>query len=247
MNSDQMVYVITATPGSGDAFLMAIIERIVRPDEQVPLWTSTHNNAFSATMRPGFDFDWNKHEVGPVPQEEFFKEIVITVPEDQPVIVSTNQLNPQAVLSRFPKAKIIAIKFDEDDLDEIARAHFWQLHVDEYNTQSRIMHENMKKNCPFLFTSPIEGTRPEDLTREEKLGFYALLKGLALLSGFSEVRIPEQYKNNVFLIDYKDLMKNPEKTLTTLSEILDATITSFVRTEYMNYLEKHRVFLESVD
>jgi len=74
-----------------------------------------------------------------------------------------------------------------------------------------------------------------------------MLKGLALLSGYNLVKIPEEYKDKAFLIKYRDLMYNPDGVLDKLSEICDATITNFVRTEYMNYLEKHRVFLETID
>jgi hypothetical protein len=133
-----------------------------------------------------------------------------------------------------------------DDLDEIAKCHFWQLHVDEYNTQSKSNHDNIKTNAPYLFTSP-EGTRPEDLTKSEKEAMYNMLKGLALLSGYNLVTVPPEYEGKAVVIKYKDLIYNPDKVLDTLSDITDSTITNFVRTEYMNYLEKHRVFLESID
>ncbi len=245
MSTEQQAYIIISTMGSGGAFLQAIIERIVRPEEQVPLWTSTYNNAFSATMRPGFDYDWMKAEGAMISPSDFFKELIVTVPEDQPVIISNNILDWKAIYGRFPKAKTVIISFDESDLDEIAKCYFWQLHVDEYNTQAKNNHENIKTNAPFLYTSP-PGTRPEDLTADEKKAMYTMLKGLSLLSGYNLVKIPEEYKDRAFIINYKDLMYNADATLDRLSEICDATITNFVRTEYMNYLEKHRVFLETV-
>lgn len=242
----QQAYVVVSTMGSGGAFLMAIVERIVRPDEQVPLWTSTHNNAFSATMRPGFDYDWIKAEGGPISPDDFFRDLIITIPDEQPVIISNNTLAWEAIYSRFPDAKVLIVGFDMDDLDEIAKCHFWQLHVDEYNTQSKSNHDNIKTNAPYLFTSP-EGTRPEDLTKSEKEAMYNMLKGLALLSGYNLVTVPPEYEGKAVVIKYKDLIYNPDKVLDTLSDITDSTITNFVRTEYMNYLEKHRVFLESID
>ena len=86
-----------------------------------------------------------------------------------------------------------------------------------------------------------------NIKASDLVNMYNMLKGLALLSGYNLVTIPPEYEGKAVVIKYKDLIYNPDKVLDTLSDITDSTITNFVRTEYMNYLEKHRVFLESID
>jgi len=239
----QPVYVVCFPQGGQGHFIMAILERILRPDEQVPMWTTTYNGAQSACMRPGFDFDWLKYEGQQVPGSEFFENVAIVVPEEEPVIIAFQNLDYDAVFKRFPQAKIIVVGFTSNDIVEIGRNHFWQMFVDDFSSQRYF--DELRTQYSYLFTSPPD-TRPENLTDTEKQKVYNILGGMALLSGYGEFEVPDSRKDNVFCLLYHNMMYDADKTLADLASITGIETTEFVRTEYLNHLEKHKVFLETV-
>jgi len=239
----QPVYIVCFPQGGQGHFVMAILERILRPDEQVPMWTTTYNGAQSACMRPGFDFDWLSYEGKQVSGSDFFENVIVVVPDDEPVIIAFQNLDYDAVFKRFPQAKIIVIGFTADDVVEIGRNHFWQMFVDDFSAQKYF--DEIRAQYSYLFTSP-PGTRPEDLTDFEKEKIYNILGGMALLSGYGEFVVPDNRKENVFCLNYHDVMYDADKTLANLSAITGAEITDFVKSEYLGHLEKHKVFLETV-
>ena len=147
------------------------------------------------------------------------------------------------MFKRFPQAKIIVIGFTTDDIMEIGKNHFWQMFVDDFSAQR--FFDEIRSQYSYLFTTPL-GSRPEDLTDFEKQKVYNILGGMALLSGFGEFVVPEDRKDNVFVLNYHDVMNDADKTLANLAAITGVEITDFVRSEYLNHLEKHKVFLESV-
>jgi hypothetical protein len=239
----QPVYIICFPQGACGHFLMAILERVLRPDEQVPMWTTTYNGAQSACMRPGFDFDWLAFEGRQITGTDFFENVILVVPDSEPVIIGFQTLDYDAMFKRFPQSKIIVVGFTADDIVEIGKNHFWQLFVDDFSSQRHF--DELREKYQYLFTSPA-GTRPEDLTTKEKEVVYNLLGGMALLTGYGEFETPAQRKDNVFCIQYRDLMYDAEKTLAELVKITGIETTDFVRTEYLNHLDKHKVFLETV-
>jgi hypothetical protein len=239
----QPVYIVCFPQGGQGHFLMAILERILRPDEQVPMWTTTYNGAQSACMRPGFDFDWLAYEGKQVPGAEFFEKVVVVVPEEEPVIIAFQSLDYNAVFNRFPQAKIFVVGFTPEDVVEIGRNHFWQMFVDDFSSQRYF--EELRTQYTYLFTSPFD-TRPEDLTDEEKQKVYNILGGMALLSGYGGFVVPNGREDNVFSVYYHDMMYDADKTLAMLASVTGIETTDFVRTEYLNHLEKHKVFLETV-
>jgi hypothetical protein len=222
---------------------MAILERILRADEQIPMWTTNYNGAQSACMRPGFDFDWQKYEGQNVTGADFFENVLVVVPEEEPVVIAFQSLDYDAVFKRFPQAKIIIIGFTQNDILEIGKNHFWQMFVDDQS--SRKYFDELRKQYAYLFTSSLD-ISPEDLTAEEKQKVYNILGGMALLSGYGHFVVPENRKENVFCLYYNDMMCDPDKTLADLSTITGVEINDFVRGEYLTHLEKHKVFLESV-
>jgi hypothetical protein len=239
----QPVYVVCFPQGGQGHFIMAILERILRPDEQIPMWTTNYNGAQSACMRPGFDFDWLKYEGQNVPGSLFFENVVVVVPEEEPVIIAFQSLDYDAVFKRFPQAKIIVVGFTQTDILEIGKNHFWQMFVDDQS--SRRYFNELRTQYAYLFTSSMD-TSPEDLTADEKQKVYNILGGMALLSGYGQFVVPESRKENVFCLYYNDMMYNPDKTLADLSAVTGVEINDFVRGEYLAHLEKHKVFLESV-
>jgi hypothetical protein len=59
------------------------------------------------------------------------------------------------------------------------------------------------------------------------------------------VTIPEEYKDIVVEIKYRDIIDNPEKVLNTLSQATGYEVTDFVRAQYTAYLNKHREFKQT--
>jgi hypothetical protein len=239
----QPVYVVCFPQGGQGHFVMAILERILRPAEQVPMWTTNYNGAQSACMRPGFDFDWLKYEGKNVSGADFFENVLVVVPEEEPVVIAFQSLDYDAVFKRFPQAKIIVVGFTQNDIVEIGKNHFWQMFVDDFS--SRKYYDELRTQYSYLFTSHPE-TSPADLTAEEKQKVYNILGGMALLSGYGQFAVPEHRKDNVFCLYYHDMMYDADKALAELSKITGVEITEFVRGEYLTHIEKHKVFLETV-
>ena len=62
---------------------------------------------------------------------------------------------------------------------------------------------------------------------------------------FNKNNFPEQYKNNIFYIDFYDIIHNMPKVLSQLSEITGKPVTSFLEAQALNYQLKQVELINS--
>lgn len=240
----QPIYVVIHPMGAGGYFLRAMIERMLRPDDEIPIWHSVHNNSLSAINKSGFDYNWTRSS-GIGQTVDFFENLIISFPDPEPVVMGWRSLNWNAMLSRFPDAKVIILGFDEDDVPQLAINHFWKFFVDEYNGGAQAPFIDVRNSIPAIFTSA-ESVRPENLTDEEKSKLTKWLQSLVISQGGMVYTVPEQYQSQATIIKYKDIIGNKDKVISQLEEITGTTASDFIKGQYDQYLIREAAYMESI-
>lgn len=145
-----------------------------------------------------------------------------------------------AIRAQYPDAKLITITHDVVDCDIIATNVFYAFYVDGWDHNvSQTVFRNTIALFPQLF--PDQTITPEDLPRDQRIAFIKILSHQALLGLFHRVEFPEDM-TNIYEIKLHDMMYNPTKFKSQLTEILGTPLTEETISAYnlflMTYHEK---------
>jgi hypothetical protein len=243
-------YVVAFSNGSSGSMLLALIERLTNPEITRPFWFTKWGNAHLCTVRPGIVFDFDKVKFNGHADEsnDWWGGVVPIVDVSQPLYIQSHFYDTPTILNHFPNAKIFVITHTDSDSREIAINSVFKFMIGEWNGRSselaRRVYDWIRGNCPHLFTSS-KDIPPEKLTKTELNGLVEIYRGDLFRRAMHMVTIPEEYKDIVVEIKYRDIIDDPEKVLNTLSQATGYEVTDFVRAQYAAYLDKHREFKQT--
>jgi hypothetical protein len=249
--SNQHAYIVSYVYGSSGSMMISLIEKIMYPEKSKPFVITAHNNAHNNLFSPNVTFNWEK--VGrsgarAATAAEYFENIRSVNPE-RDVFWQTHWYMPDAMIERFPNAKIVVISHTLEDLEEIAINNFYKFVIAEFDGNSSSVARGtwhyLRNTCPHLFNSEPH-TKPKDIPTEEQKISIELLKGSCISAGYHLVNVPDKYQDKICKIMYNDIINNPDLILATLSEFLNTPIPDFARDQYYGYCNRQKEFITKV-
>lgn len=158
--------------------------------------------------------------------------------ESRPIIFR-NHGTPHfhTVFNKYPLSKLILITASKDMYPRMNGNYFYKTIIENYykNTNSFMFtYKHWQDRCP-AFKQIIN---PTLLTIEE---IENLLKDIDTIYDVPEsYYIPDQFKKNCFLLSYKDIIYDMNKTLDFLSNIIEKPIQNHIISYYKKYLDKQQ-------
>jgi hypothetical protein len=242
----QQVYVVAFTNGSCGSFILALIERLTNLKTKIPFLIGQWASAHKLVTNRGFD-DTLSNKIANYPGDSvlWWDLLKITAAPNQNIYITSHIYDPASILRNFPSSKVFVITHTAEDAGEIAINNFFKSIVAEWNTsRARAVQQNYKwvrAIAPHLFTSKY-GTPPSQLNKKEMNAVIEILRGETIRHGMHMVTIPEQYRDSIIEIKYRDIFDEPEKVLEIISQHTGHSITDFMREQYATYLNKQVEF-----
>jgi hypothetical protein len=226
-------YFVCYTAGTSGAFLASIVSQIVNSTDKKFAYTMNGNSHANIIDSNG-GIDW---ALAPSPcTPEYFYTNVFTFNSARPMIVQTHILpHWEIIKERWPNFKVILIKHDLEDVDEIAVNLYYKYYVDDFDVTSKDAFIDVIYKQSSAFPKNI--THPNQLTEEEVKAFIKVLINHKLSDGYIYPEIPPEYEKNAIIIQYKDIVKNPKLVLDTLSKFLKMPIPEISVDNYAAYLD----------
>ncbi len=243
-------YSVCYVHGSSGSMMVSLLEKIISKDLDKPFAINQWNNAHQNVYNPNVTFNWQKvgrdgMRAGSV--FEYFENMVV-INDENNVYFQTHWFHPKAIWGRFPDARVVLITHTLEDVQEIAINNFFKFVVGEFDGngsgKARGTYYWMRRNSPHLFNTP-EHTKPKDLPIEEQRAAVQVLEGLCIGCGYHLVTIPEEYKDKICRLWYRDIINNPDQTLQKLSEFLETEVNDFAREQYYGYCERQKIFIKN--
>jgi len=144
---------------------------------------------------------------------------------------------------RYPKCKVIIVYVHDKMIERLLGNMYYKNWCDlDYAGRNSL--EFWKKVRPLEMS---EYNHPKDVPMEMVKNFLQPWASFYKKDPFffNKNNFPEQYKNNIFYIDFYDIIHNMPKVLSQLSEITGKPVTSFLEAQALNYQLKQVELINS--
>jgi hypothetical protein len=149
--------------------------------------------------------------------------------------VTAEHLHPdfEKLFYKFPKAKALIITVPNELGPRVGGNIFYKTMIDDYETNKWYKERwiRYKVENPELADFSHPQDVPIDLIEMVTKRYTPLI---------TEVVVPEQYVQNVFIITLKELLYDKDKILNIIKNMTNKPITSYHRKYYDSYLEKQK-------
>ena len=229
--------------------MISLLEKIVSKDLDRPFAINQWNNAHQNVYNPNITFKWqvvgrDGMRAGSV--MEYWNNLSV-INEESNVYFQTHWFDPKAIWTSYPEARVVLITHTLDDVEEIAINNFFKFVCGEFDGngsgKARATYWWMRRQAPHLFNTP-DHVKPKDLPPNEQINAIKVLQGLTIGCGYHLVDIPEEHKDKICRLWYRDVINNPDQTLEKLAQFLETDVGDFARQQYLGYCERQKEFVK---
>jgi len=236
------VYIVSFANGSCGSFVSAIIERFCSPWITNPILPGKFNSAHRMMVKPNYR-STRKQYNGKLNAKEYFAGME-RIMAWHPTFIETHFFSPDDMFEKFPEAKILAISYSTEDIEEIAINSFFKFIVGEGREPLPVRAWQYLQQSAFFIASSVT---VEDIQSEPEKYLNICTKirqGDIILSGFHLIEDNSKFKDKVTFLPYSTIINKPDEALETLSKFTEKPITDYIKTEYGLYIERQKDFIQ---
>lgn len=231
---EQEGYLITWKGGSGGGFLISLIYLFVSKKPihlNISQYGRAHHNVKTLNLNweSSSKLDYNSNHLHKTP----VYKIVRPDKSDMPLILYDHH-NPdlEELFQIYPKMKVISISIDESDRELLIGNLFFKA---EYNT----LFDKLKEIKPDIFKK--YNSRFDITENDLKKHLSESISSITIEEIYDRnIPIAEKYKERVFKIDFKKLLRDKNYTLSILQSMTNRPIPNYAHDLCDEYLEKQK-------
>ena len=233
-------YFVCYTAGTSGAFVSSLVSQIVNNTEREFGFTM-NGNSHSNMIDSNCGIDW---ALAPSPcTPEYFYRNVFTFNSAKPMIMQTH-LQPawEIVKDRWPTFKAVIITHTLADINEIAVNLYYKYYLDDFDVTAKAAFLDIIRNQSTAFPKDI--THPSQLSEEEIRTFIKILVYHKISDGYIYPTAPDEYKDHVLFLPYREVVTDAELVLNKLSNFLGMPVPKVSKDNYVAYLEYQTKLME---
>lgn len=233
---------ISAAAGASNKFIVMMIAQLINDiyiSEKVRI-----KDTYDYHVEVGVLMDETNLKQYGVPSYPVWNSILFNESSKWRTMVFSGGASPveyNQIVKDFPDFKHVVITMTQDDWLTVEMNHFYKLAAPWY-------YEALGINFHERYPHSSSGTHwKESIPVEESKNIvekYIELREFPYHEELDELRwqkikesLPDQFKSKLFLIKFSDIVKNPEKVLSTISEVSGKYINQEIKERYYKYVE----------
>lgn len=229
-------YLVPGIGGSSYSFIASLILHLIKElnfSQTYPQANShTHYSTYAKTQLTE-KIDYNN----PNPSYTYIQSKI----ELPPVIIEYHSINFEELKKKHPNFKYVNIMYDDSDKLLLEYNHFYKNYIHIGKNTSEYWES-------YIELSKVSDTLPEDITSFTELNKYEVKEFLEYRANLADYKIKEipvdKFPDNIFSINFADILNNPEVVISTLEKMTGKKRNSSLLESYKNYIETNRIFAE---
>lgn len=228
---DTEVYCISWPGGSCGAFVSMCIYNLVVKEVEIQLSVNGHAHNNQVVLYDNYEYSGDPTLVDP-------KDINTPL-----ILVDHNELNIDLIFTKFPKCKIIYTTVEQIMIPRLIGNLFFKNLCEFQGLREDPDWEKLKINNPYMK----EYTHPKHVPLElvKRYILSAAADHLLPKYSLSSYTPPHEHAENIFFINFYDIIHNITKVLKQLSFITQKPITQFLVDQANKYVQKQEELVKT--